>query len=86
MFDYFKANGFPESQMVMRFHGERYPLVPNNSPANRAKNRRSTVQLSRVELPVEAPSAPAGPAAPAAAPATPSAAPAAKGEAPKAGS
>lgn len=89
VFDYFKANGFPESQMVMRFHGERYPLVPNNSPANRAKNRRSTVQLSRVELPVEAPAAPAapaGPTAPAAAPATPGVAPAAKGEAPKVGS
>lgn len=55
VFDYFKARGFPESQMVMRFHGERYPLVPNNSPANRAKNRRATVQLSRVDMRVEAP-------------------------------
>ncbi|MCY1269598.1 peptidoglycan-associated lipoprotein [compost metagenome] len=86
VFEYFKANGFPESQMVMRFHGERYPLVPNNSSANRAKNRRTTVQLSRVELPAEAPAAPASPAAPAVTPATPTAAPAAKGEVPKAGS
>ncbi|MCO6055133.1 OmpA family protein [Pseudomonas sp. MOB-449] len=62
VFDYLKANGFPEAQMVMRFHGERYPLAPNNSPANREKNRRATVQLSRVELPVEAPAATPAPA------------------------
>ncbi|MCY1537134.1 peptidoglycan-associated lipoprotein [compost metagenome] len=79
VFEYFKANGFPESQMVMRFHGERYPLVPNNSPANRAKNRRATVQLSRVERPIEAP---AGASTAAAEPATP----AAKREAVKPGS
>ncbi|MFC4862828.1 flagellar protein MotY [Pseudomonas sp. MAHUQ-62] len=69
VYDYFKANGFPEAQMVMRFHGERYPLAPNNSSANRAKNRRATVQLSRVDLPVEAPAAAPAPApAPAEAP------------------
>ena len=82
VFDYFKANGFPESQMVMRFHGERYPLVPNNSPANRAKNRRATVQLSRVELPVEAPEG----TSTAAAPIMPAATPAARREAVKPGS
>ncbi|WP_191487404.1 flagellar protein MotY [Pseudomonas sp. FEN] len=48
--DYFKANGVPESQIVMRFHGERYPLVPNNSPANRAKNRRVNIHLERVPV------------------------------------
>ena len=47
VYDYFKANGIPESHMVMRFHGERYPLVPNNNEANRAKNRRVTLSLSR---------------------------------------
>ncbi|BAU72987.1 flagellar protein MotY [Metapseudomonas furukawaii] len=81
VFEYLKANGFPEAQMVMRFHGERYPLVPNNSSANRAKNRRVTVQLSRVDLPQSSPStpadAPATPAAPASeAPAVPPAPPA----------
>lgn len=89
VFDYFKDRGFPESQMVMRFHGERYPLVPNNSPANRAKNRRTTVQLSRAELPVEAPaaaSAPAGTSTAAAELATPAATSAAKREAVKPGS
>lgn len=46
--DFFKANGFQESQITMRFHGERYPLVPNTNAANRAKNRRVAVRLERV--------------------------------------
>ncbi|MFZ6049232.1 OmpA family protein [Pseudomonas sp. CR3202] len=78
VYDYFKANGFAESQMVMRFHGERYPLAPNNSSANRAKNRRATVQLSRVDLPVAPPAtepAPAEAPAPTAAPGVPAATP-----------
>ncbi|MDU9033607.1 OmpA family protein [Pseudomonas corrugata] len=68
--DFFKANGFQESQITVRFHGERYPLVPNTSAANRARNRRVVVQLSRVaptETPAPQPAAPA--AAPAKAPA-----------------
>ncbi|HUE94216.1 flagellar protein MotY [Pseudomonas sp.] len=64
--EYLKANGVPAENITLRFHGERYPLVPNNSEANRAKNRRVNVQLDRAP---EAP--PAAPAeAPAAAPAT----------------
>ncbi|WP_438943530.1 flagellar protein MotY [Pseudomonas zhanjiangensis] len=52
--DYLKANGVPAEQVTLRFHGERYPLVPNNSAANRAKNRRVTVRLDRVpESPAE---------------------------------
>ena len=46
--DFFKANGIQESQITMRFHGERYPLVPNSNAANRAKNRRVAVRLERV--------------------------------------
>jgi outer membrane protein OmpA-like peptidoglycan-associated protein len=46
--DFFKANGVQESQITLRFHGERYPLVPNTNPANRAKNRRVNVHLERV--------------------------------------
>jgi len=46
--DFFKAQGVPESQITMRFHGERYPLAPNSNPANRARNRRVNVQLERV--------------------------------------
>lgn len=61
--DFFKANGFQESQITVRFHGERYPLVPNTSAANRAKNRRVAVRLERVAVP-EAPAPQATPAAP----------------------
>ncbi|MFC3606680.1 flagellar protein MotY [Stutzerimonas tarimensis] len=45
--DYLMANGIDESSITVRFHGERYPLVANSSPANRAKNRRVTLQLER---------------------------------------
>jgi outer membrane protein OmpA-like peptidoglycan-associated protein len=46
--EFFKANGIQESQITMRFHGERYPLAPNTNAANRAKNRRVAVRLERV--------------------------------------
>ncbi|MGE1154933.1 flagellar protein MotY [Pseudomonas kitaguniensis] len=49
--DYFKANGIPESQITLRFHGESYPLAPNTNAANRARNRRVNVQLERVAAP-----------------------------------
>lgn len=54
--DYLKAHGVPEEQIVVRFHGERYPLVKNNSPSNRARNRRVNIELDRV-APVEKPAA-----------------------------
>ena len=38
--DYLVAHGIAEDQITVRFHGERYPLVKNNSAANRARNRR----------------------------------------------
>jgi outer membrane protein OmpA-like peptidoglycan-associated protein len=52
--EFFKANGVQESQVTVRFHGERYPLVPNTNAANRAKNRRVNVHLARV-APTEPP-------------------------------
>ncbi|MES2820424.1 MAG: OmpA family protein [Pseudomonadota bacterium] len=64
--DYLKANGVPEEQITLRFHGERYPLAPNNSEANRAKNRRVGLRLERngeTPAPAPAPSAAANPAA-----------------------
>ncbi|WDY59114.1 flagellar protein MotY [Pseudomonas sp. PSKL.D1] len=70
--DYLKAHGVPEEQIVVRFHGERYPLVKNNSAANRARNRRVNIELDRV-TPVEKPAVqpvvqpPVAPASPAAA-------------------
>lgn len=76
--DFFKANGFQESQFTVRFHGERYPLVPNTSAANRAKNRRVVVHLERVAATQPPASQPAPQAAP---PAAPAAAPG-KGPAP----
>ncbi|VVP19067.1 hypothetical protein PS862_03757 [Pseudomonas fluorescens] len=52
--EFFKANGVQASQITVRFHGERYPLVPNITAANRAKNRRVNVHLARV-APTEQP-------------------------------
>ncbi|MNO05872.1 flagellar motor protein MotD [compost metagenome] len=46
--DYLKAKGVPEQQITMRFHGERYPAVPNTTAANRSRNRRVNIQLERV--------------------------------------
>ncbi|MEO4048931.1 OmpA family protein [Pseudomonas sp. CAU 1711] len=76
--EYLRTRGIPAEQIVVRFHGERYPLVPNNSAANRAKNRRATLTLSREPVPEPAiepmPSAPPASTEPASAPATPKAA------------
>jgi outer membrane protein OmpA-like peptidoglycan-associated protein len=52
--DYLKAQGIPEEQVTLRFHGERYPLVPNTNNANRARNRRVNLHLERV-APVDKP-------------------------------
>ena len=46
--DFFKTQGVQEKQITLRFHGERYPLVPNTNAANRARNRRVNIQLERV--------------------------------------
>ncbi|MFF5864902.1 OmpA family protein [Pseudomonas sp. NPDC012596] len=76
--DYFKAHGIAEDQITVRFHGERYPLVKNNSAANRARNRRVNIELDRV-VPVEKPAPVAAPASGAGAGAGPASAPAAPG-------
>ncbi|BAN52883.1 MULTISPECIES: flagellar protein MotY [Pseudomonas] len=75
--DYFKAHGLAEEQITVRFHGEQYPLVKNNSAANRARNRRVNIELDRVavvEKPADKPAERAAPAAAAPAPASPAAA------------
>lgn len=46
--DYLKAQGIPEEQITLRFHGERYPLAPNTNNANRARNRRVNIHLERI--------------------------------------
>lgn len=63
--EYLKAKGIPEQQITLRFHGERYPLAPNSSSANRSRNRRVNILLERV-APVEAPAPQADTAKPAA--------------------
>jgi outer membrane protein OmpA-like peptidoglycan-associated protein len=77
--DYLKAQGVPEEQVTVRFHGEQYPLVPNTNNANRARNRRVNIQLERVAeqkpavTPTAAPAplpAPAATSAPTPAPST----------------
>jgi len=57
--DYLKAQGVPEEQITVRFHGEQYPLVPNTNNANRARNRRVNIHLDRVaeQKPAVAPTA-----------------------------
>ncbi len=49
--DYLVEMGVPKEMIVTRYHGESYPVVKNSTNANRAKNRRTTVRLSR-EAPV----------------------------------
>lgn len=45
--NYLVAKGFAEDGIEVFFHGERYPVKPNNSDANREENRRVTIQLER---------------------------------------
>ena len=45
--DYLLELGVPKDMIVTRYHGESYPVVKNTSRANRAKNRRTTIRLSR---------------------------------------
>ena len=44
---YLISQGVDESMVTTRYHGERYPVVPNTSKTNRARNRRVTIRLDR---------------------------------------
>lgn len=44
---YLVAQGLPEDKIVVRWHGERYPAVSNETVNGRAKNRRVTIRLER---------------------------------------
>ena len=84
--EYLKAHGVPEEQVTVRFHGERYPLARNTTPANRARNRRVNIQLEKVAVAVQpAPEVPAEGSTKAddQAPATPATAPVAAATAKK---
>ncbi|MBX2858386.1 MAG: OmpA family protein [Cellvibrionaceae bacterium] len=47
--NYLKSNGVPAEQIITRWHGERYPVASNNTAKGRAKNRRVTVRLEKVD-------------------------------------
>lgn len=46
---YLVEKGIPADKIVTRYHGERYPVVPNTSAENRARNRRVTIRLERAQ-------------------------------------
>lgn len=48
---YLINKGVPESAIVSRWHGERYPVTSNETVQGRAKNRRVTIRLERVVAP-----------------------------------
>ncbi|WP_051310652.1 flagellar protein MotY [Zooshikella ganghwensis] len=50
---YLITRGVKSDIMKVRFHGERYPIVKNNSSKDRARNRRATVRLEKKPLPSE---------------------------------
>lgn len=49
--DYLTNAGIAADKIVMRWHGERYPVASNRSVKGRAQNRRVTVRLNRQEAP-----------------------------------
>jgi outer membrane protein OmpA-like peptidoglycan-associated protein len=44
---YFKKEGVSKKRILMRWHGDKYPTVDNDSADNRARNRRVTIRLDR---------------------------------------
>ncbi len=47
--NYLTRRGVPEKWITLRWHGERYPVSANTSTAGKAKNRRVTIRMERVE-------------------------------------
>jgi OmpA-OmpF porin, OOP family len=45
VYDYFAANGIPTERMRTVGFGRKKPIVPNDSEANRAKNRRVEIRI-----------------------------------------
>ena len=41
--------GVTENKIVIRWHGERYPVASNQTPEGRAENRRVTIRLEKIE-------------------------------------
>lgn len=44
---FLKNEGVPEDKLTVRWHGERYPVVSNQTNKGRAQNRRVTVRVDR---------------------------------------
>lgn len=44
---YLIDNGVAEDKVKVRWHGERYPVASNDSPAGRSENRRVTIRVDR---------------------------------------
>lgn len=44
---YLVSMGVEDSMITTRYHGERYPVVPNTSKTNQARNRRVTIRLDK---------------------------------------
>ncbi|HBF07604.1 MAG TPA: OmpA family protein [Gammaproteobacteria bacterium] len=44
---YLKKIGIPESKLLIRYHGEQYPIAKNKTPSERRKNRRTTLRLDK---------------------------------------
>jgi outer membrane protein OmpA-like peptidoglycan-associated protein len=44
---YLVEQGIDETMITTRYHGERYPIVKNNTAANRRQNRRVTLRLEK---------------------------------------
>ena len=49
---YLVSGGVDRASIVLRWHGERYPVASNRTVAGRAKNRRVTVRVSKEPAPV----------------------------------
>ncbi len=47
---YLVDKGVSSKLIVSRWHGERYPAEKNDSEAGRAKNRRVTIRLEKIEI------------------------------------
>ena len=49
----FEAGGIPSQRMVAVSHGENDPVAANDTPENRAKNRRTEILLRPIEIQTE---------------------------------
>jgi len=47
---YLVNKGVPKESITSRWHGERYPVASNETVEGRAKNRRVTIRLERLEV------------------------------------